>query len=86
MNNKLIFADALDLLSYVLITYVTTTEVLNWIYTILLSASLLLGIILKIITMLEDKKITKQELEELREELEKAKQELTNNQNKEDTK
>lgn len=82
MNNKLIFADALDLLSYVLITYVTTTEVLNWIYTILLSASLLLGIVLKIITMVEDKKITKEELEELKTELDKAKQEIQNKENK----
>lgn len=74
MNNaRLILADALDITSYVLLQTVTTEQVLNWIYTILLIISLLMGIVIKIISAVKDGRITKEEAEEIHKAVNEAK-------------
>lgn len=83
MNNKLILADGLDVLSYVLLTYITTTEVLSWIYTILLIISLALGIGLKILSAVKDGKISREEVEEIKKAVNEAKNEVRDEINKE---
>lgn len=71
-NSKLLLADCFDLLSGLLIYNAELTDVLNWIYMILLIASLLLGIGLKIWSALKDGKLTSEEAEEIRKEIESA--------------
>ena len=75
-TDKLIIADSLDVVSYVLINTVTTQEVLNWVYTGLLILSLVLGIWIKIRTALKDKKITDEEIKEIKEEIDKEMKEV----------
>lgn len=70
--NRLMIADCFDLISVLILEQVTTTEVLNWVYTGLLIASILLGIVLKIISALRDRKVTKEELEEIKKEIDEA--------------
>lgn len=76
MNNKLMLADAFDICSYVLVQNITTTDILNWIYTIILIISILLGIILKIVAALKDHKITKEEAEEIQKAVNEAKDDI----------
>lgn len=73
MNNLLLIADSMDIISYLLLSYVTTTEVLEWAYTILLIISLALGIGLKIAQALKDRKISKEEAEEIKKAVDEAK-------------
>lgn len=73
MNNRLLIADSMDIISYILLSYVTTTEVLEWAYTILLIISLALGIGLKIAQALKDRKISKEEAEEIKKAVDEAK-------------
>lgn len=73
MNNRLLIADSMDIISYILLSYVTTTEVLEWLYTILLIISLALGIGLKIAQALKDRKISKEEAEEIKKAVDEAK-------------
>lgn len=73
MNSKLLVADSMDVISYVLLSYVTTTEVLEWLYTIMLILSLALGIGLKIASAFKDRKISKEEAEEIKKAIDEAK-------------
>lgn len=88
MSNRLVLADGLDVLSYVLLTYITTTDVLSWIYTGLLIVSLLLGIVIKVRSAIKDGKITKEEEAEIKKEIDEAgkkiKDEIENKEAKED--
>lgn len=84
MSNKLIIGDSLDIISYILISYVTTTEILNWVYTILLIISLGLGIGLKIASAIKDRKITKEEADEIAKAVDEAKNAVKNEIDKED--
>lgn len=76
MNNKLLMADLIDVLSVALLQNVSVGEVLNWVYTALLIASLSLGIILKIAAALSDRKVTKDEAEGIKEAVDEAKSEI----------
>lgn len=78
MNNRLLIADSMDIISYILLSYVTTTEVLEWVYTILLIISLALGISLKILSALKDRKVSKEEAEEIKRAVDEAKNEVRN--------
>lgn len=88
MTNRLMLADGLDVLSYVLLTYITTGDVLSWIYTGLLIVSLLLGIVLKIIAAIRDGKISEEEQAEIKKEIDEAgkkiKDEIENKEAKQD--
>lgn len=83
-NNGFIIADCLDLVAYVAYTNITTTEVLNWVYTIVLIISVVFGIVLKIISAVKDKKVTKEELEDIKKEMDDACEKLKENTKKED--
>lgn len=83
-SNTMVVADAMDVLGYVFLANITTTEVLNWVYTSLLIASIALGIILKLVSVFKDKKVTEKELQELKEEVDKAKKKLEEETKKED--
>lgn len=76
MSNRLLIADSMDVVSYVLLSYVTTTEILEWVYTILLIISLALGIGLKIASALKDRKVSKEEAEEIKRAVDEAKNEV----------
>lgn len=76
MNNRLLIADSMDVVSYILLSYVTTTEILEWVYTILLIISLALGIGIKIASALKDKRISKEEAEEIKRAVDEAKNEV----------
>lgn len=76
MSNRLLIADVIDIFSYLLLSYVTTTEVLEWVYTILLIISLALGIGLKIAQALKDRKISKEEAEEIKKAVDDAKKRI----------
>lgn len=76
-----LIADVLDIVAYSCFLQVSTTEVLNWVYTIVLIASVVFGIVRKIISALQDGKITKEEQQEIEEEVNKLK-EITDEANK----
>lgn len=88
MSNRFVLADGLDVLSCVLLTYITTTDVLDWIYISLLIVSLVLGVVLKIRAAIKDGKITKEEEAEIKKEIDEAgkkiKDEIENKEAKED--
>lgn len=83
--NRLLIADCFDLISVLILEQITTTEVLNWVYTGLLIASIILGIVLKIISALRDRKVTKDELEEIKKEVDEGMKKINHN-NTEDNK
>lgn len=76
MTNKLILADGLDVLSYVLLQNISMSEVVSIVYTVVLIASVILGIVLKIVSAVKDGKITKEEASEIKKALDDAKTEL----------
>lgn len=76
MTNKLMLADGFDILSYVLLQNISTSEVLDWVYTSVLIISVLFGIVLKIIAAVKDRSVTKEELTEIKNEVDKAVEEL----------
>lgn len=76
MMNKMILADAADIVAYVIFQNITTTEVLDWVYTIVLIASVLFGIVMKVIAAFRDKHITDQEAQEIKDELKKTQEEI----------
>lgn len=81
--NKLILADCFDMMSIIILENITTSEILNWVYTSLLIVSILFGIVLKIIAAIKDRKITKEEIEDIKKEVDDGIQKLTNEKNKE---
>lgn len=72
MNAKMVIADILDVCAGVILAQIQVSEVLDWIYTGLLIASIVLGIILKIRSALEDKRISSEEAKEIQEEVNKG--------------
>lgn len=64
-----IVADLCDGIAYVAVLQVTTSEVLDWVYTVVFIFSVLFGIFMKIYSALQDRKITKQEEEDIKKEL-----------------
>lgn len=72
----MILSDLSDVVSFLCLTNITVEQVLNWIYMIVFIASLLLGIILKVLGYFQDKKITKDELEDLQKSLEDAQKQI----------
>lgn len=71
-----ILADFADILAYAVFTQITADEVLNWVYTIILIVSVIFGIVMKFISALQDRKITKQEEEEIKKTMEQGLQEI----------
>lgn len=65
-----LIADLCDIIAYTAFLQVTTTEILNWVYTVVLIISVLFGIGMKIYSAVRDGKITKEEAEEIRKEAE----------------
>lgn len=87
MNNaKMIIADLLDLVSGVILSQIDVSEVLDWIYTILLIASITLGLVLKISSAVKDGKITRDEAESIKKAVDEAKSEVKEEKEKEDKK
>lgn len=87
MNNaKMIIADLLDLVSGVILSQIDVSEVLDWIYTILLIASITLGLVLKISSAVKDGKITREEAESIKKAVDEAKSEVKEEKEKEDKK
>lgn len=87
MNNaKMIIADLLDLVSGVILSQIDVSEVLDWIYTILLIASITLGLVLKISSAVRDGKITRDEAESIKKAVDEAKSEVKEEKEKEDKK
>lgn len=78
-------ADVLDIVAYTCFLQVSTTEVLNWVYTIVLIASVIFGIVMKVVSALQDGKITKEEQKEIENEVDKLK-EITEEANKKEEK
>lgn len=76
MNYYMLGADCADVVSYVLLSAITTSDVLQWIYTIVLICSLLIGIILKVVSALKDHKITEEELEDIQHQVDDAKDQI----------
>lgn len=64
-----LIADICDIFTYTLFLQVSTTEVLNWVYTIVLILSVLFGIGMKIYSAVRDGKITKEEQDEIKKEI-----------------
>lgn len=80
-------ADFCDVFAYIMLTQVSVSEVLNWVYLILLIISLGLGIVLKIVSAMKDGKVTREEIEDLQKQLDeslKVIQELKEETKKED--
>lgn len=74
--NKLVIADAFDLVAFLALEAITVDEVLNWIYMALFIVSLLLGIVLKVASAVRDGKVTKDEAEEIKKAVDEAKDEI----------
>lgn len=74
----------LDILAYSIFLQVTTGEVLNWIYSIVLILSVVFGIVMKIYSAFKDGKVTKEEQEEIKKELDEGLHKLEDQKNKED--
>lgn len=77
-----VIADICDIVAYTMFFQVSTTEVLNWVYTIVLILSVAFGIGMKVYSAVKDGKITKQEEEEIRKELEETQKKLEEEINK----
>lgn len=86
MNSRMMIADCLDLVSGVILANIQVSEVLDWIYTILLIASITLGIVLKVISAVKDGKVTKEEAEEIKKAVDEAKNNVQEEKDKEDKK
>lgn len=70
MKDTLItLSDACDITAFLALQATETEHVLNITYTIILICSIVLGIVLKLISALRDKKITKDEAEEIKKEI-----------------
>lgn len=82
MNKYSAFGDLSDAISFVCISQITVDQVLNWVYMAVFIASLLLGIILKIVGYFSDKKITKDEIKDLQKTLDDTKKQLEDEINK----
>lgn len=72
MDVRLIIGDACDIVAAAVLSVMNVSEVLDWIYTGLLIASIILGIVLKITGALKDRKVTAEEAKEIKEEIEKG--------------
>lgn len=70
--NYLTAADCFDALSVALLSAVTTSQVLDIIYLVLLSASLVMGIVMKLIIALRDKHLDDDEIKEIKKEVDDA--------------
>lgn len=66
-----LISDICDIIAYVMFGQITPSEILEWVYTIVLILSVVFGIVLKIISAAKDRKITKQEQEEIKAEIKK---------------
>lgn len=86
MNSRMMIADCLDLVSGVILANIQVSEVLDWIYTILLIASITLGIVLKVISAAKDGKVTKEDAEEIKKAVDEAKNKVQEEKDKEDRK
>lgn len=72
MNQKMLIADCLDVIAGAVLTQLNIGDVLDWIYTGILIASIILSIVLKIKSVMEDKKITAKEIREIQDEVNKG--------------
>lgn len=55
---------------------ITTEDVLRWVYLILAIISILIPLVVKLVNALKDKRLTSDEVKDIQQELEKAKEEL----------
>lgn len=71
-GNLFLIADLLDMVSFALINNGVFEETLQVIYLVLLIASMVAGLVLKIISFLRDGKLTKEEIADLKKELDES--------------
>lgn len=71
-GNLFLIADLLDMVSFALINQGVFEETLQVIYLVLLIASMVTGLVLKIISFLRDGKLTKEEIADLKKELDES--------------
>lgn len=76
MNYRLMLADVFDVFGGILIAQIQVSEILDWVYTILLIISILLGIGLKIYSAFKDGKVTEEEAKEIKKAVDEAKEEV----------
>lgn len=76
--NYMTVADIFDVISVLLLTAVSQNQILDIIYLVLMIISLSMGIIMKIVDAARDKKITKEELEDIKKEVDDAKDQVKN--------
>lgn len=69
MDTRFIAGDACDVIAAALLSVVNVSEVLDWIYTGLLIASIVLGIVLKVTAAVKDKRVTAEEAKEIQDEI-----------------
>lgn len=74
--NKEIVADLCDMLSFVMIGLLDLGDILEYVYMILFIFSLALGIVLKVYTALQDHKITKEEIQDIKKSVDDAKDDI----------
>lgn len=53
-------------IAYVALTQISTTTILDWVYTIVFCISIIFSIVMSIITATKDRKITKEEAENIK--------------------
>lgn len=81
MNNALIYIS--NLISYFCLTGMITDNVLQWIYTIVFAISVIFPVVWSVIKSFKDKKISQDEYNEIKKELDDAKKKLEDEINKE---
>lgn len=74
--NYMTVADIFDVISVLLLTAVSQNQILDIIYLVLMIISLSMGIVMKIVDAARDKKITKEELEDIKKEVDDAKDQV----------
>lgn len=81
MNNAPIYIS--NLISYFCLTGMITDNVLQWIYTIVFAISVIFPVVWSVIKSFKDKKISQDEYNEIKKELDDAKKKLEDEINKE---
>lgn len=76
MNYRLMIADVCDVLGGILISQIQVSEILDWVYMILLIISISLGIGLKIYSAFKDGRVTEEEAKEIKKAVDEAKEEV----------
>lgn len=76
MNYRLMVADICDVFGGILISQIQVSEILDWVYMILLIISISFGIGLKIYSAFKDGRVTEEEAKEIKKAVDEAKEEV----------